>query len=191
MEIAVIGTGCIGRILGTALARAGHTVRFGSRHPGDDTVADGTDTTIVPIPEALAGADAVILAVPGSAVGELVAEHGALLSGQLVIDATNRMGGAVANGRGELPADVRYARAFNTLSGEVMAQPRFADGVADLYFSAPADDRTTVEALVAGVGLHPVYVGTDQEELIDGVFKLWIALAAEHGRRHAFHLMED
>jgi predicted dinucleotide-binding enzyme len=47
MEIAVIGTGFIGGILGNALARAGHTVRFGSRHPGDDAVADGSPATVV------------------------------------------------------------------------------------------------------------------------------------------------
>lgn len=191
MEIAVIGTGFIGGVLGNALTDAGHVVRFGSRHPDDDEVTDGPDAVVVPVPEALVGADAVILAVPGSAVPDLVSTHGSHLSGQLVIDATNRMGAPVSNCRADLPEDVRYARAFNTLSGEVMAHPRFAEGVADLYFSAPEGDRTTVEAVVAGVGLRPVYVGADQEDLVDSLFRLWIALVAEHGRRHAFHLMED
>ena len=72
-----------------------------------------------------------------------------------------------------------------------MAHPRFAEGVADLYFSAPESDRTTVETVIDGVGLRPVYVGVDQEDLVDSLFRLWIALVAEHGRRHAFHLMED
>lgn len=182
MEIAVVGTGFIGGILGDALARAGHTVRFGSRHPGDDTVADGTPADVVPVAEALAGADVVVLAVPGPAVPDLVAEHGDLLAGALVIDATNRMGSSVANARADLPTDVRYARAFNTLGGENFADPQFADGPADLFFSAPEDDRTTVEAVIEGVGLVPVYVGADQEELIDALFRLWIALAIGQGR---------
>lgn len=42
MEIAVIGTGFIGGILGRALAGAGHQVTFGSRHPADEAVANGT-----------------------------------------------------------------------------------------------------------------------------------------------------
>ncbi len=191
MEIAVLGTGFIGGILGNALTDAGHVVRFGSRHPDDDDVTDGPDAVVVSIPEALVGAEAVILAVPGTAVSELVADHGGLLSGHLIIDATNRMGAAVSNCRSDLPDDIRYARAFNTLSGEVMAHPRFAAGVADMYFSAPGDDRAIVETVVAGVGLRPVYVGADQEDLVDSVFKLWIALVADYGRRHAFHLMED
>jgi predicted dinucleotide-binding enzyme len=35
VEIAVIGTGFIGGVSGGALARAGHHVTFGSRHPED------------------------------------------------------------------------------------------------------------------------------------------------------------
>jgi len=182
MEIAVIGTGFIGGILGNALARAGNTVRFGSRHPGNVTVAEGTPATVVPVDDALDGADAVILALPGPAVADLVAGHGQRLAGALVIDATNRMGAPVANSRADLPVDVRYARAFNALGGENMADPQFADGPADLFFSAPEGDRATVETIVADVGLRPVYLGPDQEDLVDSLFKVWIALAMGQGR---------
>ena len=54
MEIAVIGTGFIGGILGRALAGAGHQVTFGSRHPGDEAVADGTPATVTSVADALA-----------------------------------------------------------------------------------------------------------------------------------------
>jgi predicted dinucleotide-binding enzyme len=191
MEVAVIGTGFIGGTLGSALSRAGHHVRFGSRHPNDDPVAEGTDTRVVTITEALDGADAVILAVPGPAVSDLVADHGHELSGHLVVDATNRMGAPVANSRADLPPDVRYARAFNTLGGEVMAQPRFADGPADLFCSAPEADRATVETLVEGVGLRPIVLGPDTEDIVDSLFRLWIALVPGHGRRHALRLLEE
>jgi len=192
MEIAVIGTGFIGSILGNALAGAGHTVRFGSRHPDDERVADGSTAAVTTVADALRGADVVVLAVPGAAVEDLVAGHGDLLSGALVIDATNQMGAPVANSRAALPDDVRYARAFNTLGGENFADPVFADGPADLFFSAPEADRSTVEAVIEGVGLHPVYVGADQEDLIDALFRLWIALAIGqgHGRRLALRLTD-
>ncbi len=58
----------------------------------------------------------------------------------------------------------------------------FADGVADLFFSAREDDRATTEAVVQGVGLRPVYVGDDQEALIDALFQLWIELELKQGR---------
>jgi predicted dinucleotide-binding enzyme len=134
----------------------------------------------------------VILALPGAAVGQLAAEHGAVLAGKLVIDATNRMGEAVNNSRASLPSGVRYARAFNTLGGENMADPVFPDGHADMFFSAPVADRAVVENVIEGVGLRPIFVGEDQELLIDNLFQLWIALAMTQGRgrRLALRLLE-
>jgi predicted dinucleotide-binding enzyme len=182
VDIAVVGTGFIGGILGRAFAGAGHEVVFASRHPGDDDVVGQSGARVAPIAEALASADVVLLALPSAAVADLVAAHGAALGGKLVVDATNRMGAPLSNARSELPGDVRYARAFNTLGGENMADPVFADGPADMFFSAPEADRTSVEELVDAVGLRPVYVGADQEELIDAIFRLWIALAIGQGR---------
>jgi len=191
MNIAIIGPGFIGTTLGRALAGAGHQVTFGSRDPGGGDVA-GLPAAVTPISEALANAEVVVLALPGSAVAELTSAHRDALDGKLVIDATNQMGAAVTNGRASLPPTVRYARAFNTLGGENLADPVFADGKADMFFSAPEADRTTVEAVIEDVGLRPVYVGEDQELLIDNLFQLWIALAMKQGRgrRLAFRLLD-
>ena len=192
MDIAVVGTGFIGGILGRALAGAGHAVVFGSRHPEEDEVAGQSGAEVRPVGDALARAEVAILALPGRAVAELVADHGAALNGKLVVDATNTMGGDVANCRAALPATVRYARAFNTLGGENMADPVFDDGPADMFFSAPEADAGTVAEIVSGVGLRPVYVGADQEALLDALFRLWIALAVGQGRgrRLALRLLE-
>jgi predicted dinucleotide-binding enzyme len=192
MEIAVIGTGFIGGILGRALAGGGDHITFGSRHPDNQDVAGTTPATVRSVGEALARADIVILALPGPAVPELVAEHGDALAGKLVIDATNQMGQPVANSRAALPSSVRYARAFNTLGGENMQDPVFADGPADLFFSAPESDRSTTEAVIQAVGLRPIYVGENQEVLIDALFQVWIALAVKQGRgrRLALRLIE-
>jgi predicted dinucleotide-binding enzyme len=192
MDIAVIGTGFIGGILGRALAAAGHQVMFGSRRPGDDQVASGTSARVASVAEALSGPEVVILALPAAAVADLTAAHGDRLAGKLVIDATNQMGQPVSNSRSRLPATVRYARAFNTVGGENMADPVFPDGTADMFFSAPEADKSTLETIIAAVGLRPVYVGDDAEALIDGLFQLWIALAVgqRRGRRLAFRLLE-
>jgi 8-hydroxy-5-deazaflavin:NADPH oxidoreductase len=192
MEIAVIGTGFIGGILGRALANGGDHVTFGSRHPDNKDVAGSTPATVTSVGQALARADIVILALPGPAVPELAAEHDDALAGKLVIDATNQMGQPVANSRAALPSSVRYARAFNTLGGENMQDPLFADGPADLFFSAPESDRSTTEAIIQAVGLRPIYVGENQEVLIDALFQVWIALAVKQGRgrRLALRLLE-
>jgi len=196
VDVAVIGTGFIGGTLGRAFARAGERVVFGSRHPETDDVggvAGVEGASVAPVGEALAAADVVVLAVPGKSVADLVAEHGGAWSGKLIIDATNQMGADVANCRGSLPGNVRYARAFNTLGGENFADPVFADGPADLFFSAPEGDRATVETLINDVGLRPIYVGADQELILDALFRLWIALAMTQGRgrRIALRLLEN
>jgi 8-hydroxy-5-deazaflavin:NADPH oxidoreductase len=110
MQLAVIGSGFIGGILGRALAGAGHDVTFGSRHRKDADVAGGTSATVVSVGDALAHAEVVILALLGSAVAEFAAQHGDALEGRLVIDATNQVGQPVANSRADLPPGVRYAR---------------------------------------------------------------------------------
>lgn len=193
MKITVIGTGFIGGILGRALADSGYDVTFGAREPDDKTVAGDTGAAVESLETALAGADAIILAIPGTAVADLASAHGDELAGRLVIDATNKMGAPVSNSRAALPATVRYARAFNTLGGENMADPVFPDGRADMFFSAPESDRSTVEEVISGVGLGPVYLGEDQEELVDALFQIWIELAMKQGRgrRLALRLLED
>jgi predicted dinucleotide-binding enzyme len=191
MHIAIIGSGFIGTTLGRSLAAAGHEVTFGSRHAGaEDSDVAGARTTS--IPEALERADVVILAVPGPAVSEVSEQYAGELDGKLVIDATNQMAAAVANARASLPGTVRYARAFNTLGGENFADPVFEGGRADLFFSSLTADRSVVEEVIEGVGLRPIFVGEDQEELIDALFRLWIALALTQGRgrRLALRLLE-
>ena len=192
MNLTIIGTGFIGTTLGRTLTDSGNHVTFGSRHPGDEQVTV-PGARIAAIGDAIPGSDAIILAIPGAAVADLSSRYGEDLAGKLVIDATNRMGEPVANSRASLPATVRYARAFNTLGGENLADPVFSGGRADIFFSAPEDDRQLVEDVIAGVGLRPVYVGEDQEAIIDALFRLWIALALKQGRgrRIALRLMED
>ncbi|MGD0810280.1 MAG: NAD(P)-binding domain-containing protein [Acidimicrobiales bacterium] len=193
MRVTVVGTGFIGGVLGRALAMSGYDVTFASRHPEVDAVAGQSGAQVTSVAEALASDAVVILALPGAAVGQLVADQGRALGGKLVIDATNQMGQTVPNARALLPPDVRYARAFNNLGGENMAEPVFADGQrADMFFSAPEQDRGTVEAVISAVGLRPVYLGEDQEALVDAFFQVWVTLAIKQGRgrRLAFKLLE-
>lgn len=192
MDVAVLGTGFIGGILGRKLADAGHSVTFGSRDPESEHLQDVTNATVMSVPEAIRAAEVVILAVPAASVAELSAQHGESLEGRLVVDATNRMGTDISNSRAALPLGTRYARAFNTLGGETMAQPLFEEGRADMFFSVDESDRPVVEEMITSVGLRPVYLGADQEELVDALFRLWIALAIGQGRgRHlALRLLE-
>ncbi len=194
MRVAVIGTGNIGGTIGAKLAAAGHEVVFGSRAPGSHEQGD-EGRTMRPVGQAISDGDVVLLAIPGRAVGDLVAEHGAALSGQLVVDATNQIGGGgPANAHATIVDAVpgaRYARAFNTLGWENFAEPAFGDAVADMFFSSSDADRPLVEELITAVGLRPVHVGEDAQDVVDGLLPLWFALSRSYGRHVAFKLLHD
>lgn len=176
MNIAVIGTGNVGRTLGEALAAAGHDIRYGSRTP-DKSVRESLD-----------GAQAVILAIPGEAVANFARDHADELAGKVVIDATNKFGDGPAHNATEfadLAPAAHYTRAFNALGWENFAEPVFNGIVADLFYSADETDRETVERIIHDTGLNPVYLGPDQHDLLDQVMNLWFTLALGQGRgRH-------
>ncbi|HEY0869546.1 MAG TPA: NAD(P)-binding domain-containing protein, partial [Acidothermaceae bacterium] len=130
----------------------------------------------------IAGAEVVVLAVPGGAVGEVASELGAALDGKVVVDATNHIGAAAVNSRAEIGAaapGAHYVRAFNTLGWENFASPLPG---ADLFFAADPAARETAEVLIAAVGLRPAYVG-DAESVatVDALLPLWFALVKQHG----------
>jgi predicted dinucleotide-binding enzyme len=186
-RIAVVGSGNIGGTIGDAWRRAGHDVVYASRLPEPpETMA---------IPDALADAEVVLFAVPGAAVPQLLADHGDALSGRVVIDATNDLGGERlhhADAYAEHAAGARFVRAFNTLGFEMFAQPQVGGEVADLFWCGPED--AGVEQLIADVGLRPVRVGdTDAIDVVDGVARLWLTLVFRegHARRTAFRMLAD
>ncbi|MEI2784954.1 MAG: NAD(P)-binding domain-containing protein [Candidatus Nanopelagicales bacterium] len=188
-SVAVVGTGRIGMALATAFASAGLEVVIGSRTP--QAVAAGA-LPVVSLPQALDVADAVVLAVPGSAVGALLEEYRPRLQSAAVIDATNSVG----SGRMHHAADavgLSYYRAFNTLGVENFEQPTFGEEPADLFYSGPPTHKDMVEALIAAVGLRPVYVGDGpaSADLLDGITRLWFALVLQqgHGRHLALRML--
>jgi 8-hydroxy-5-deazaflavin:NADPH oxidoreductase len=67
-RIGVIGSGNIGATVGEAWRRAGHDVLYASRSPEPPRT--------VAIADAIAGADVVLLAMPGAALPQLLSEHG-------------------------------------------------------------------------------------------------------------------
>ena len=186
-SIAVIGSGNIGSTIGEAWRRAGHDVAFASRSPQPPaTVALG---------DAIAGADVVLLAIPGAAVPETLAEHGAALDGRVVIDATNDIGGERlhhAEAYARHAPGARFARAFNTLGFEMFADPSIGGEIADLFWCGPED--AGIEQLVGDVGLRPIRVGDiDAIDVVDGAGRLWLTLVFREGhpRRLAFRTLTD
>lgn len=196
LTLAVLGAGNIGGTLGRKWSAAGHRVLFGVNDPqgqraqalrkefGEDVVIGRTADVLAADP------DVVVMAVPGKAMDEIIAENASLLDGKVIIDTANRVGESVMNSFATFQKHTpraRTFRAFNTLGWENFADPHY-DGVqADLFYCGPdGEARSMVEGLIADIGLRPIYVGgVEQVGLVDSLAALWFALAFGQGRgRH-------
>jgi len=192
MQIATIGAGVVGRTLAGKLTAAGHDVTIGVRSPDKARAANpDLGVAVAGVAEALAGAQAVILAIPGVSVDGFLAEHGAVLGERIVIDAANRIGDRLGD-RTEMNSVAAIAaaaprahvyRAFNSLGWENLAQPHIGGVQADLLYCGPDDEtRPLADGLIGDVGLRPLWVGGHEMlALVDALGGLWGALAFGRG----------
>lgn len=190
MKIAVIGSGNIGGTIGGAWEKAGHEVTYGLRNNSKKKKG------AMSIEAAIAGAEIVLLALPGAAVVDFVREHKKGLDGRVLIDATNNFRAPSMHSWSELSETVPNAhlyRAFNTLGWDVFAKPVLGGEKADLFYAGPdGAEKEKVERLIEDAGLRPIRVGgAEQVDVVDGVLRLWFTLAQSRGRRIAFKLISD
>jgi predicted dinucleotide-binding enzyme len=201
MRVAILGAGSIGGTLGRKWAQAGRPVVFGVRDARDPKMVAllaeaGGNASADSVANAITQGDVVVFAIPGAAIAATVTANAAALDGKILIDAANKFGTSEISSVAAMAAAAPGAsvfRAFNSVGWENLAEPRFGDLQADMLYCGPGNDaRTLVEALIADIGLNPVYVGgLDQVALIDNLGALWIALAfgQGRGRRLAYKLL--
>jgi hypothetical protein len=140
MNIGIVGSGNVGGALGTRWAQAGHRVVFGSRNPASDAMRElvakaGPNARAASLMEAVAAAEAVLLATPWPATRAAIEGSGDL-AGKVLIDATNPLlpdltgveCGATTSG-GEWVAGwalgAKVVKAFNSVGANIMANPVF------------------------------------------------------------------
>ena len=163
MKIAVLGVGHIGSAVGRLWHSAGHETTFAGRderEPRDLAAELGARARAATVADAVAGADVVLVAVPGPAVTDVLTAAGRL-DGKVVIDAANMMGPNRLSLRqlaDAFPA-ARWVRAFNTLQARVLADenhrlPRWV-----LFFSGDEQAEPAVVQLIEDAGFEPVDLG--------------------------------
>ncbi len=189
--IAIIGTGNVAQALGVEFAAQGHTIVYGSRNPGRDSVRNlveqtGHGATATTQAEAVTGADIVVLAVPGMLVEEITLSLGDL-AGKIIIDPTNplRQEGssllhAVETSNGEIiqaaAPDADVVKAFNALNWKTMMDPDESGGPVSIPLAGNSDNaKRKVAVLVEGMGLDPIDLGgIENSRWIEGMLILWI-----------------
>jgi predicted dinucleotide-binding enzyme len=207
-RIAVIGTGNVGEALGPEFAAQGHTIVYGSREPMRQDVKDlvartGRGASSTTPREAVAGADIVVIAVPGVAAEQVVKELGDL-AGKIIIDPTNRVARqpdgwsnydkpANAASNAELiqaaAPRARVVKAFNTLNVAQMVNPETSGG--PLTIAIAGDDeqaKATVVALIKGMGLEPMDFGPLRfAHMLEEMLIVW-ANGRAHGTPFNYYL---
>ncbi|MFD3462785.1 NADPH-dependent F420 reductase [Nocardia fluminea] len=179
MRIGIIGAGAMAAALGRGWAAAGHEVRIGARSAdAARALAAEINGHAATVGAAIAFADAVLLAVPVSALTELLGAHSDDLAGKVVIDCTNAFlpdesasdgvpafvlsEDAVAERIATAAPKAHVVKAFNLLAAEVWAgTDRVFDGVR-LAVPICGDDATSVQKvarLAEDLALQPFTAG--------------------------------
>ncbi len=195
MDIAIIGAGKVGRALATSALKAGHSVTVSSAN-GDTSAALARDlgaTAAESNRAAVNGADLVVLAVPYTAIVDVLDDIGPALAGKIVVDATNPLkpdySGLATEGTSgaeEIQARIptaRVVKAFNTAFAARQADPQIAGVHVDGFVASDDEEaKAIVLELVKGMGFHPIDAGQlTMARALEALAWLNISLQMRHG----------
>ena len=196
MKIGILGTGNVGSTLGRRFAEQGHEIIYGSREPEGEKarrlLSDHPgQASAVAIEEAAASVEVLLLAVPFSAVEDLLGAIGSDYTG-ILIDATNpirpELSGLVLSGSdsaGEYVArladEARVVKAFHTVGFQVMANPDFRGQKALLTVCGDDEEAKALTMdLANSIGFEAVDFGPLRNaRYAEPLAMCWIYLAHE------------
>lgn len=184
-DVGVVGAGRVGAVLGAALARAGHVVTGVSAVSEESLERAATllpGVPVKPIPDVVAGAHLVVLAVPDDALADLVAglsATGTFTPGQLVLHTSGAHGISVFEAAVDsdiVPLAIHPAMTF---TGTELDLERLHDccfGVTTVDLARPVG-----EALVIEMGGDPVWIAEED--------RITYHAALAHGSNHLVTLV--
>jgi 8-hydroxy-5-deazaflavin:NADPH oxidoreductase len=177
VRVGILGGGRVGSGLADFWTRAGHDVRVSTRDTLQETAEHG---------------DVVVLAVPATAIGDVLDATAPALAGRVLVDATNDLrpepgGGALEIAR-RVPA-ARVVKAFNTVfAGLYGAVARAETPPALVFCGDDAAAKAAVAELIRDAGYEPVDAGPlDRAPDVEAFARLVIRLAYEQGRGRFFY----
>jgi NADPH-dependent F420 reductase len=193
MNVAIIGSGNVGRALASSITRAGHHVTISANDPANaQAAAAGTSCDAAASNrEAVAGAEVVILATPSDAIDEVLKDVGPALDGKILIDATNPKSpdslppvgtSAAQKIQSRLPR-AHVVKAFNTAFASRQANPEVNGEPIDGFVAGDDESaKAVVLRLVGDVGFRPVDAGPlAMAHTLEGLALLSISLQIRNG----------
>lgn len=200
MRIAVIGHGHVGGALADRLQRAGHEVTVGTDREPSAALAALTRRNpglrVAGSKEAVAGAEAVILAVPFPAVADVISPLADDLAGRVLIDCTNPVGPGLTHGLRseragaelvqELAPGAAVVKAFSVYGAENLDDPAYPDAGEPPMMPVCGDDdaaKAAVAGLARELGWRPLDVGGLAQALhLEHMTLLWVRMVRAGGR---------
>lgn len=213
MRVGILGTGDVGRALGTGFVGLGHEVRMGSRDAANQRATEwaagaGELASTGTFADAAAFADVAALATAWSGTENALQLAGPdNLAGKVVIDATNPLAvGAPGSPPGLalghtdsggeqvqrwLP-DARVVKAFNIVGNAHMVNPDFPDGPPTMFICGNDDDAKAIVAeILTAFGWPSIDIGgMEGARLLEPMCILWVICGFRSGSwDNAFKLL--
>lgn len=195
-SITLIGSGNMARGIGSRAAAAGYDVQVLDRDPAQSAALAGelggaSSGTLADAPTG----DVVVLALPYTAVQEVLGQIGSQLDGRTVVDITNPVDfetfaglvvpqdSSAAQEIAKLVPNAHVVKAFNTTFAATLADGSVADQPLDVLVAG--DDqgaKDAVAAFVQAAGMRPLDVGPlAQAHWLEGVGLLHMGLQVSKG----------
>ncbi len=176
MKLAVIGSGNIGKSIGTWAAASGYEVVFSARnlqHAQEAAKAAGHNASAASVSEAIKEAGMVLLAVPYGATKELLTELRPLLKGKVIIDPTNALNAdfsglaigfttSAAEEIAKVVPEAKVVKAFNTIFASIFASQTSkikGNTISVFYAGDDKEAKAEVAALISKLGFDAVDSG--------------------------------
>jgi predicted dinucleotide-binding enzyme len=196
MKVAIIGTGNLGGTLGTAFAKVGYEVQFGTRNPDSahhEALKQATGATFTTITEAVQASEMILLVTPWHAAEEVVRSI-ADWEGKILVDCTNPIKSDFSGLRDDEPFSgaeriarwankARVVKCFNQTGYENMGNPVIA-GERTVMFAAGDDEAAVndVTEAVGRLGFEAINAGSLRvSQQLEQLGWLWIHLAVKQG----------
>lgn len=213
MNVGVLGSGDVARVLAGGFLGHGHQVMLGTRDPDKlkDWLGQHPGARVGSFRDSAGFGELLVLAVKGLAAAEVLRLAGAdAVAGKTVIDTCNPIAAAPpVNGvlkcftgpdeslmeqlQREFPR-ARLVKAFSSVGNERMVHPVFAGGPPTMFICGnDAAAKATVTAILDQFGWETADMGgVEAARAIEPLCLLWcIPFFLKGERRHAFRLLRD
>ncbi|HUP49209.1 MAG TPA: NAD(P)-binding domain-containing protein [Thermoanaerobaculia bacterium] len=210
MNVGVLGSGDVGRVLAAGFANLGHDVKVGSRDPAklrEWAASAGSHVSTGSFEEAAQFGDLIVLATLGVATEEALRLAGPPnFEGKVVIDTTNpldfsggmppRLSIGHTDSLGEvvqraIPA-AKVVKAFNTVGNAHMVNPQFPGGPPDMFLCGNDEEAKKIVSQVCehfGWGVIDIG-GIDGSRHLEPMCIVWVLHGARSGGwNHAFKML--